>query len=362
MIGRRLTIAATAAATATAIATAAIPRRARAATTTIRWANASGFASPQLANDTVGMHPSLGFYAQEGIDLQVLNMQGSATTIQNVVARNCEIASLSPVSYLPLLAQNPRVDLTVPYVWLRPIHTQIFVLPTSPAKTIADLKGRTIGFINAADTANLMARRMLTDQGIDPENDITWTAVGPGIPAARALKSGQIDAYAAADTVAAQLETAGFAFRPLPNIGLVSKLFGLAWGARRSALADPTERKTYAGLFRAMTKSTIFTYTNPRAATHLHFDLYPEAVPKGIPLDQAIEEAQHVLQARKEKWLPGPADPRFGGQTPEDWRAWAEFTQTTGKLPDPAAIYTTALLDEANAFDQDAIRKLAAQA
>ena len=65
----------------------------------MRWANASGFASPQLANGTIGMHPKLGFYAKESIKLEVLNMAGSATTIQNLISNVVDFASLSPISY-----------------------------------------------------------------------------------------------------------------------------------------------------------------------------------------------------------------------------------------------------------------------
>ena len=164
------------------------------------------------------------------------------------------------------------------------------------------------------------------------------------------------------DRSAATLENSKFAFRGLANVGLVSKLFGLAWGARRSALAE--NRKAYVGLFRAMTKTTIFTYANPERAIQLHFELYPESVPKGIPLEQAVREAQHILQARRDKWLPakpGQGDPRFGGQTAQDWRDYAQFTGLSARLPDLSILYNTDLLAEANDFDHDAIRKMAKQ-
>ena len=51
----------------------------------------------------------------------------------------------------------------VPFVWLRPIHTQLFVLPDSPIQKVSDLSGKTIGFVNQADTSYLMARRMFSE-------------------------------------------------------------------------------------------------------------------------------------------------------------------------------------------------------
>src|SRR5262249_16293708 len=99
-------------------------------------------------------------------------------------------------------------------------------------------------------------------------------------------------------------------------------------------------------------------------ATRMHYELYPESVPKGVPLEQAVQEAQRVLQARKDKWLPatGPgADPRIGGQTTQDWEAWLKFTGLEGQIKDPSTLFTNDLLDEVNAFDQAAIRKMAQQ-
>jgi NitT/TauT family transport system substrate-binding protein len=333
-----------------------------AATPVMRWANASGFASPQLANGTIGMHPKLGFYKEEGIELEVLNMLGSATTIQNVVSKVCEFASLSPVSYLPLKAKNPKVDLTVPYVWLRPMHTQLYVLPNSPYQKVADLKGKNIGFINQSDTSYQMARQMFKELGLDVDQDVTWTSTGAGIPAAKALVDGTVDALAGADTNIALLEIAGYSYRGLPNIGLVSQLFGLAWGVRRSALEE--DRKFYVGLFRGMTKSTIFAQANPELATRLHYDLYPEAVPKGVPFEQAVKEAQKVLEVRKNKWLPSSSpggDPRFGGQTAKDWEAWLQFAGLEDQIKGTSVLYTNELLDEVNNFDQAAIKKMALQ-
>lgn len=328
--------------------------------TTMRWANASGFASPQLANGTIGMHPKLGFYAKESIKLEVLNMAGSATTIQNLISNVVDFASLSPISYLPLKAKNPNVDMIVPFVWLRPIHTQLFVLPDSPIQKVSDLAGKTIGFVNQADTSYLMARRMFSELGIDPDQKVNWISTGQGVPAGRALKDGTVQALAFADSNMAILEIAGFLGRGLPNVGLVSKLFGLAWGVRKSSLKE--NRKAYIGLFRGMVKSTIFAHTNPKLATRLHYELYPEAVPTGVSLDKAVDDAQRILTARKDKWLPGTgpgADTRFGGQTEEDWRNWLKFTGLTDKITDINSLYTNELLDEVNDFDHEAIKKMA---
>jgi NitT/TauT family transport system substrate-binding protein len=111
-----------------------------------------------------------------------------------------------------------------------------------------------------------------------------------------------------------------------------------------------------------MAKSTIFAHENPELATRLHYELYPEAVPKGIPFEQAVKEAQKVLEVRKDKWLPGKGpgtDPRFGGQTNSDWEAWLQFTGLEGQVKDLSSLYTNELLDEVNAFDHEAIRKMA---
>lgn len=343
-------------------ALAATSGRSRAAGITMRWGNASGFPSPQLAYGTVGMHAKLGFYAQEGIDLEVLNLQGSALTMQSVLQGSCEFATISPISFLPLVAANPSLDLVVPYVWLRQLHTGVHVLPDSPYQKVADLRGKNIGCWNTSDTSYSMARQMVKELGFQADRDFDWTTVGLGLPAGKALHDNKVDALAYADTEVARLELAGFPMRQLPNVGTVTRLFGLGWGVRRSALKQ--QRKAYVGLMRGMAKSTIFTYANPELATRLHFELFPEAKPKGIDLEKAIKESQHSLNARKDKWFPAAgdtSDPRIGGQTQANWEEWLRFTQLDQKIKDASILFTNEILDEANDFDQEAIRKMAQQ-
>ena len=130
---------------------------------TIRMANAAGVVDPQLMFATVGQHKRLNYYTQEGVALDVVNMSGSAQTLQAIVSGNSETANISPIFYLPLVSKDPSLDIINVYAWLRIPSQGIVVKPDSPVKTIANLKGKTIGIRNQGDSGYPFARAMMKE-------------------------------------------------------------------------------------------------------------------------------------------------------------------------------------------------------
>jgi len=70
----------------------------------------------------------------------------------------------------------------------------ILVPASSPAQSLADLKGKTIS-VPFVSTAHAMLLRAILDQGWDPAKDVTIITQTPEV-AGTALRSGQIDAHA----------------------------------------------------------------------------------------------------------------------------------------------------------------------
>ena len=139
--------------------------------TKIRAANASGVIDSQVIFLTVGMNPKVNFYAEEGIQQDIINMSGVSQTIQAVTTGNSEISPVSPPGLLSIAAKNPEIDLVCAYCWLRQVHWGIGVKPDSPIKTVAELKGKKVGIRNQGDTGFIGAKAMVAELGIDPNND-----------------------------------------------------------------------------------------------------------------------------------------------------------------------------------------------
>jgi NitT/TauT family transport system substrate-binding protein len=322
---------------------------------TIRMANAAGVVDPQLMFATVGQNKRLNYYEQEGVALEVINMSGGAQTLQAIVSGNSETANITPIFFLGLLAKEPNIDIIMPYAWLRVPSWGIAVKPDSPVKTIADLRGKTIGIRNQGDSGYPGARAMLKELGIDPDKDVEWIPIGEGGPAGSAIHRNRVDAMAFWDGSFARIELAGFPLRYLENTPGNQRLNGAAYGVRKSDLAK--NRDTYVRYFRAMAKSTTFAVANPELSIALHWQVYPETKPKGRSDAEAMTDALRIVNARKDKWLAAPwqKDKRMGAMDKAEWEAQVEFAGLTGQIKDISGIFTNDLIDEINAFDAAAV-------
>ena len=321
----------------------------------VRLGNAAGIIDPQLIFLTVGQHPRLKYYEEEGCKLDIINMSGSGQTLQTIATANVETSAISPTVFLPVYVKNPDIDIIFPYIWLRQPHWSVAVKPNSSIKSLAELKGKTVGIRNQGDSGYFGARAMFRELDIDPDKDVEWVSVGDGGPAGEAVYRGRVDAMAFWDGSFARIEIAGFPLRHLPNSPGMQKLFGNGYAVRRSDLAK--RRELYVGFFRAMAKSTVFAYANPDLAIKLHWDIYPETKPKGKTDQEAFTEARKVVDSRKDKWFAGTwqTDKRFGGQTLEEWQAQVHFAGLDGQVNDLNKVFTTEILDEVNKFDRTAI-------
>lgn len=321
----------------------------------VRLGNAAGIIDPQLTFLTMGQHPRLKYYEEEGCLLDIVNMSGGGQTLQMIATANVETSAIAPTVFLPVYVKNSDIDIIFPYIWLRQPHWAVGVKPDSPVKSLSELKGKTVGIRNQGDTGYFGARAMFRELGVDPDKDVEWISVGEGGPAGEAVYRGRVDAMAFWDGSFARIELAGFALRYLPNTPGMQKLFGNGYAVRRSDLAK--RRELYVGFFRAMAKSTVFAYANTDLSIKLHWEIYPESKPKGKTDQEALTEARKVVESRKDKWFPGPwqADKRLGGQSLEEWQAQVHFAGLDGQVKDINKVFTTDILDEVNKFDRAAI-------
>ena len=64
----------------------------------------------------------------------------------------------------------------------------------SPIQQVGDLKGKKLGVASFGTVEQQVGSYMLKQRGIDPEKDVTWTAVGEGNTGQVALTRGDVDA------------------------------------------------------------------------------------------------------------------------------------------------------------------------
>jgi NitT/TauT family transport system substrate-binding protein len=175
-----------------------------------------------------------------------------------------------------------------------------------------------------------------------------------------------VDAMVAFDTAAARIELVGTRLRYVPLTPKFAQL-GSGWMCvPRKLLKD--ERKALVALFQGIAKSTIFSNANLDAAIDLHWATYPESRPKGRSEDEARKELAFILKDRKNSWMRRSDDPdqRMGASSLAEWQANIEMSAQSSKNPklaselgDPNRLFTNELIDDINAFDKQAVVRMA---
>lgn len=151
------------------------------------WAIPCGAQSPKLENIRVSFasfgviyYPhfiakELGFYQEEGLNIEIIAMPGGLAT-QALVAGDLQFSTSSGSS---LTASLRGIKLKVVYVNLdRPLYR--LWSWRDEIRKVTDLRGRGIGVASRGDTMEGAANLLLRKHGMDPARDVIWIALGTG--------------------------------------------------------------------------------------------------------------------------------------------------------------------------------------
>ena len=296
----------------------------------------------------------LGYWKEAGLDVEVNPTSGSTQAVQLVAAgtSNFTMATVEPL----IIGKQKGGKVVAIYNHSRaPIYT-IAVEADSPIKQLEDLKGKRIGVLSLSSGAVPFSKAMLSSVGLDPEKGVTWLPTGIGQQSVHAIKSGQIDALAYWDWAYAMMENAGVKLRHFTTPA-TKDVLSLAIVANEDFIAaNPDATMKFA---QGIAKAALFTITNPEAAVRIHWEKYPQSKPSGLPEDQALREATHILKSRLEKYRVDNREvPRWGAFTAKEWNATQDFlidSKLISEKRDISIYYTEKFLDQVNSFDQKAV-------
>jgi NitT/TauT family transport system substrate-binding protein len=168
-----------------------------------------GSASANLWPVFIGLDK--GFFAAEGIKIDLVYVQASAAVIQQLAAGSLGM-SMSTGLVDPIRAIDQGAAIAIarfevqapPYV----------MMAKSSIKSLAELKGKVISVGGAKDITRIYAERMLAPHGLKP-SEYDFVYAGATTARAQALLSGAIDAAIVLPPSNFQVEAAGF-----NNLGL----------------------------------------------------------------------------------------------------------------------------------------------
>jgi NitT/TauT family transport system substrate-binding protein len=301
---------------------------------------------------------ALGFDHEEGIDVTVRELGIPSKAWQGVANREGDATWVNTVFIFT--ARDMGLDMKVFSAYARHQNRSFVVADESPVRSIAELKGATLGLF--ARDHEQFADAALRAHGIDPERDVRFVSFRheqsfEADRMAAALKSGEIKALWLLDIMHGHVEIEGVKLRRLPA-GVVDRLTpSSCLFTNGESLANRPE--ALEGLARAIARGTLFAHVNPEAAIRVVWKHEPRTRPAPGQEERALRRDRIGLMARlTNHGIEDPADPRLGWISAAEMESWRDFMVETKAISKPLPLetyYTTAFMGEINDFDAPAL-------
>lgn len=294
---------------------------------------------------------SLGYFEEEGLNVEISFVDGSASVVQQVVANNVDFGMSDPGPILDAITAGE--DLVVPYVFQTGLIYGLVVPEDSPHSEVADLAGETVAVSEATAGEVPFFEALLASNGIDPETGVTIVESGAGGSTAAAFEAGRIVSYFSDYFNIIEL---GFEI-PLKEFDLGEfGLFHAASVVTQDATVE-SDPDLVVCLTRAMARASEFTHASPEAALIAIASKHPDQVtdPEGFDLLAIQETIKRTIPYEESGGL-------WGWNRPESWQGYVDFLAARGELEaelDPTTAYTNDLIEQTNDFDADAERQAA---
>ena len=320
-----------------------------------------GLVSPlTVVNGQLLVAKHLGYLAEEGIEVETIVFNGSAVLLPQIVAKRVTVGFPNPDPLV--ISRQPGKDplpLKFYYNVIRENVWEFAVLAGSPAKTLADLKGKKIA-VGALTFGNIpLTRAMFKEMGLEVGRDLELVPTGLGAPAFLALKDGRVDALNLFETMHTQLETQGTPLRRLKMPQKYLDLFSNGIIAHEDTIR--TNPKLLAAFGRALAKATLACNVNRPGCVRAAWKEDPSLKPAGANEAKNLADSVALLNARYDKYLAFPKGeaPRWGEYPADAWKNMIQVMADGGQIStaniDVNTLYTNALVPAMNNFDPAAV-------
>ena len=302
------------------------------------------------------MAQSMGYAAQEGLDLRVVAGGSPRQSIEGVVAGD-------GIGFVNMVFNFLIRDRGQPFRSFFSIarrQNRSFAVPVgSTIASLSGLKGKVIGlhFPDLLDFANAA----LAGAGLDPKSDVRFVPL-PGSPLdeermVASVRSGEVDAVWQIDLNYGLFKTAGLPLQRLSAPAIDRLTPSACLYARDDLLAARPE--AFAALGRAVAKGTLFAQTNPEATIRLLWRDVREARPKPGDEARVMQRDLAVLHDRLAlSRIEDAPDTRWGAITSNEVEIWQEFMLATRAIKARRAAseyFTAEFVEQYNDFDAQAV-------
>jgi len=151
-----------------------------------------------------------GFFAQHGLDAQLIYFRSGAETTTAVVSGSTEFGALATEHVTQVREQGLRLKAIVANLTDSPftlIVRKEVELPNAARgypQVVRDLKGLKLGITGRGASTDFTLRFLVKEAGLDPDKDVTIIATGGVTTSMAALQKGDIQGYLAFEPIQSQ--------------------------------------------------------------------------------------------------------------------------------------------------------------
>jgi ABC-type nitrate/sulfonate/bicarbonate transport system substrate-binding protein len=189
---------------------------------------------PGLSGDSASlwMAGEGGFFKENGVDAKLVYMEGGRLSIQSLLSGHTQFMTGDAVSALSAVGSGADIVLlgsaknVLPYVFG----------VTKQVRRIQDLKGKVVGISQIGGRAGEIARMVIKNNGLDPDKDVIYLAVGGTMSRLAALATGKVQAAPISKGVVTAAQEKGLQIIEVEPIPLIIDAF---WTSRKYAEENP---------------------------------------------------------------------------------------------------------------------------
>ncbi|MFC4397508.1 MULTISPECIES: ABC transporter substrate-binding protein [Micrococcaceae] len=135
----------------------------------------------------------LGYYKDEGVDVELQDLQGGSKALTAMVGGSTNVTSGYYEHTIQMQAKNQQIKAFVDMGQSSGLALLVAPKNEGQIKTIADLKGKNVGVTAPGSSTDMFVKFLLAKNNMQ-QSDAAVSAIGAGSSAVAAVEQGQVDA------------------------------------------------------------------------------------------------------------------------------------------------------------------------
>ncbi|HWB45440.1 MAG TPA: ABC transporter substrate-binding protein [Hyphomicrobiaceae bacterium] len=149
----------------------------------------------------------LGYFKEQGLNVEISDFKGGSQSLTALVGGSVDVVTGAFEHTIRMQAKGQDIVAVIELGRYPGITLAVRSDRAAHIKSVADLKGATVGVTAPGSSTNMIVQYLMVKAGLKPD-DAAFVGVGAGASAVAAITKGDIDAISNIDPVIAKLEAA----------------------------------------------------------------------------------------------------------------------------------------------------------